>query len=57
MPRSCFIPIQAFVGSRAWTPWAWTLVTMLSLALFATSLVTYRFVERPFLARKARFDT
>src|SRR5262249_26297391 len=23
------IPIQAFVGPRAWTPWAWTLVSML----------------------------
>jgi len=52
-----FIPIQAFVGTRAWTPWAWTLVGMLSIALVGTAMVTYRFIERPFLVRKARFDT
>ena len=52
-----FIPIQAFVGIHAWTPWAWTLVSMLTIALVGTAMVTYRFIERPFLVRKARFDT
>jgi peptidoglycan/LPS O-acetylase OafA/YrhL len=50
-------PIQAFVGRRAWTPWAWTLVSMLTVALLVTCSATYRFIERPFLVRKARFDT
>jgi peptidoglycan/LPS O-acetylase OafA/YrhL len=52
-----FIPIQAFVGPRAWTPWAWTLVSMLTGALLGTALMTYRLIERPFLVRKACFDT
>ena len=51
------ILIQAFVGPRAWTPWAWTLVSVLSLALLGACTLTDRFIERPFLVRKARFDT
>lgn len=50
-----FVSIQAFVGRRAWTPWAWALVTVLSVALLACCSLTYRFIERPFLVRKARF--
>jgi hypothetical protein len=33
------------------------LTSMLTVALLALSSTTYRFVERPFLVRKARFDT
>jgi peptidoglycan/LPS O-acetylase OafA/YrhL len=52
-----FLLIQAFVGPRAWTPRAWLLVTVLSAVLLGCCTLTYRFIERPFLVRKARFDS
>jgi peptidoglycan/LPS O-acetylase OafA/YrhL len=51
-----FFLIQAFVGPRAWTPRACALVFVLTIALVGVCSLTYRFIERPFLVRKAHFD-